>query len=165
MVCKPSSGSRGRHQALEGVPAACIQTNRVSPKQPQKGMHMKSRCKGYKNKLFDLAAMLVFFSVLTTNRQLRVLGDPSSCLSQQQVHRIQSTSGHGAADGILPSWRHIFRLAKFHRPRQGSGFIPPRTRSAGAAAFPCAAINTCGIIVTNDLLLIALGLFFSPWFS
>lgn len=55
---------------------------------------------------------------------------------------------------ILLSWRHIFRLAKFHRLGKASRFIPPRTQSAIGTAFPRSTINTSSIIVTNSLLLI-----------
>lgn len=58
------------HASGETAPA-CIQTNRVRPKQPRKGMHIKLRFKGYKNNPFDLGVMFILFSVLTTNRQLK----------------------------------------------------------------------------------------------
>lgn len=60
----------GAHASGE-TPPACIQTKRVRPKQPSKGMHIKLRFKGYKNNPFDLGVMFILFSVLTTNRQLK----------------------------------------------------------------------------------------------
>lgn len=88
-------------------------------------MHIKLRFKGYKNNLFDLGAMFTLFSVLATNRQLKKKSviycncDPISCLSQQQVRRIQSTSGHEA----------VARNSAFLETRLQAGQIPPTRES------------------------------------
>lgn len=64
---------------------------------------------------------------------------------------------------ILPSWRHVFSLAKFHQLWKVSRFIPPRTQPAIGIEQGSAAVNTSAIIVTNNLLLIVV-CFFLPGF-
>lgn len=124
-------------------------------------MHIKLRFKGYKNNLFDLGAMFTLFSVLATNRQLKkkkvsstVIVIPSpACLSSRYAG-FKALLAMKQLHVILLSWRHVFRLAKFHRRGKASRFISPRTLSAIGTALPCSAINTSSIIVTNNLVLI-----------
>lgn len=123
MVCKPPLGRTWRHTQLEDAPSTCIQTNKVRPEQPQKGMHIKCRFKGYKNNLFDLGVMFILFSVLTTNRydyKCHLLQLSSHLLlSQQQVHKIQSTPGHEA----------VAHSSAFLETHLQPGQIPPTQKS------------------------------------
>lgn len=71
MVCKPFFGWYTEHTHLERHHQPASRQTESDQSSPRKGMHIKSRFKGYKNNPFDLGVMFILFSVLTTNRQLK----------------------------------------------------------------------------------------------